>query len=266
LFGWALVLAAPADAQSDSVSVTATANGQDVASADSGNPLRLEPGTPVDIAVVVTNRGSTPVVVQDIELGGRVLGLSFFSYATTVDHTVAPGATDTVRYRLNLTGLSGEATGLIGGRLTVIDSGGHAIAVIPTVTDVRGSLISVYGLFGIALVVLTALAIVDASLALVRRRVSPNRWRRGLRLLIPGIGIAMVLAFSASVARLWVPETSRWLMIAAISAAVFFAVGYLSPTPEHDDDQDVDDSPDSDDPNDVAETPAAPAAADGHGV
>lgn len=225
--------------------------------------MRLEPGKPVDVAVVVTNQGSTPVVIQDVELGGRVLGLSFFSYATTVNHTIAPGATDTLRYRLNMTGLSGEATGLIQGRLALIDPTGHEVAVIPMVTDVRGSLISVYGLFGIALVVLTALAIVDAALALVRRRLSPNRWKRGLRLLVPGIGIAMVLAFSASVARLWVPETSRWLWIAAISAVVFFAAGYLSPTPEHDD---VDDGPDPDDPDDVAEAPTAPAVADGHGV
>jgi hypothetical protein len=242
------------------------------------------------MAVLVTNRTSTPVVVQDIELGGRVLGLSFFSYATTVNHTIAAGATDTLRYRLNMTGLSDQATGLIEGRLTLIDPAGEAVADIPTVTDVRGSLISVYGLFGIALVVLTALAIVDAALALVRRRLSPNRWKRGLRLLVPGIGLAMVLAFSASVARLWVPETSRWLVIAAISGAVFFAAGYLSPTPEHDDDRDVADTPDPDHPDDVADTPdpdhpddvadtpdpdhpddvddasTAPAVADGHAV
>ena len=38
-------------------------------------------------------------------------------------------------------------------------------------------------------------------------RLSANRWRRGLRLLTPGIGIGLVLVFSASVARWWVPRT-----------------------------------------------------------
>jgi hypothetical protein len=239
--------AAPVRAESGAVSISATVNGQDVATASMNKPLRLEPGKSVDVAVVVTNRGSTPLAVAGVELVGRVLGLSFFTYVTTVDTTVAPGATDTVQYRLDLIGLKGEATGLIGGQLVITDSSGDPIAAVPTVTDVRGSLLSVYGLFGLALVVLTALAIVDAAVAIARHRLSTNRWQRGLRLLVPGIGVALVLAFSASVVRLWVPTTERWLVMAGISAALFFAAGYLSPTPDDEDDEDLDDDDEDDD-------------------
>ena len=138
-----------------------------------------------------------------------MVGLTSFSYATTVQFTVQPGATDTLRYQLDLIGLDGQATGLIGGALTVRDAAGDPISSIPMVTDVRGSLISVYGLFGIALVVLTGLALLDAALAVAKHGLSHNRWQRGLRLLAPGVGIGLVLAFSASVARLWVPNTGR---------------------------------------------------------
>jgi peptidoglycan/LPS O-acetylase OafA/YrhL len=115
------------------------------------------------------------------------------------------------------------------------------------VADVRGSLWSVYGLLGLALLVLTALATVDAAIAIARHKDSQNRWRRGLRLLTPGIGIGLVLAFTASVARWWVPSTRLWLLVAGITAVTFFVLGYFSPTPENEDEDDVPVGPDDDD-------------------
>ena len=78
-----------------------------------------------------------------------------------------------------------------------------------------------------------------------RHKDSQNRWRRGLRMLTPGIGIGLVLAFTASVARWWVPSTHVWLLTAGITAATFFVLGYFSPTPDEDDD-DVEAGPDED--------------------
>jgi hypothetical protein len=231
---------AMAAAQLENVTMSATVNGQDVGATSAGNPLRLEPGESADIAVALTNHRTEPVDVRRVEIAGRVVGLTFFSYTTAVQLTVEPGATETLRYRLDLFGLEGQATGLIGGELTVIDAAGDAIASIPLVTDVRGSLISVYGLFGIVLAVLTALAVLDAALAIAKHRLSENRWQRGLRLLAPGVGIGLVVAFSASVARLWVPHIGLWLVLAGLTAAVFFALGYFSPTPHVEEDEDLD--------------------------
>ena len=78
-----------------------------------------------------------PVDIRQVQLDGRVLGLTFFSYMTSVDFAAAPGATDTLRYRVDLTGLNGQATGLTGGELILRDSTGAVVATIPTVTDVR---------------------------------------------------------------------------------------------------------------------------------
>jgi len=240
LLAWAFIAIQQAVARADVVTVSATVNGQDASAASASQPLRLQPGEPVDIAIEVTNHGSEAVDIRQVEFAGRVLGLNFFTYATSIDVAVAPGARDTVRYRLDLTGLKGQATGLIAGDLAIRGLSGAPIATVPTVTDVRGSLVSVYGLFGVTLVVLTALALLDAAVGLARHRLSANRWQRGLRLLTPGIGIGLVLAFSASVLRLWVPDTGQWLVVAGVTAAVFFALGYFSPTPDAEDDLPVD--------------------------
>lgn len=245
LFVAVFVGAASAVAQQLGIDMSATVNGQDVGAASSDDPLRLEPGQSVEVVLELANHSGEVVDVRRVELAGRVLGLAFFNYSTAVQLSVPAGATDTLRYRLDLYGLGGQATGLVCGELTVVDAEGDTIASIPTVTDVRGSLISVYGLFGMALLVLTALALLDAALALAKHRLSVNRWQRGFRLLAPGVGIGLVVAFSASVARLWVPNTGLWLVMAGMTAAVFFALGYFSPTPDNGEDDEFDEDDDA---------------------
>jgi multisubunit Na+/H+ antiporter MnhG subunit len=178
-----------------------------------------------------------------------VLGLTLFSFATGVELTVPPGASGTVHYQLDLNDLKHQATGLIDTELIVRNHARDQVAVVHMVADVRGSLWSVYGLLGLALLVLTALATVDAAIAIARHKDSQNRWRRGLRLLTPGIGIGLVLAFSASVVRWWVPSTRLWLLVAGVTAVAFFVLGYFSPTPENEDEDedDVQVGPDDDD-------------------
>ena len=235
------IVGMPTAAAQSGVTASATINGHNVNGSDASDPVQLRPGQPADVAIELTNDGSRPVEVTQVELAGRVLGLNFFTYATTVDFTVQPGNRGTLHYQLDLTGLHGQATGLMGGQLTVKGTLGEQIATMPIVTDVRGSVLSVYGLFGIALFVLTVLALVDAAIGIARHRLSANRWGRGLRLLAPGIGVGLVLMFSASVARLWVADTVQWLLLAGVTAAVFFAIGYLAPVPGDDDaDEDID--------------------------
>lgn len=232
--------AAVAQAANDPVTATATVNGQDVGSATSAAPLRLEPGTPANVAVEVTNNGSEAAVIKRVELAGNVLGLSFFRYVASTELTVQPGTTGTLSYPLDLTDLDTQATGLIRGEVTVADAAGQPIATIPTVTDVRGSMWSVSGLFGLSLIVFTALALFGVARAVARHRLPENRWKRGLRFMLPGIGIGLVLGFTAAVFRLWVPTTGVWLAAAGTCAAVFFAIGYFLPSGGGMDDDEAD--------------------------
>jgi hypothetical protein len=238
----AAVICGPAAiAEPQGVTASATLDGHDVAAGATGDPLPVYPNKNVEFALTVTNHGQNFVQITDVQFIGRVLGLAFFKYATTVDINLAPGATATVNYHLDMTDLKRQATGLVVSELIVRDQAGNNLAVVPTVADVRGSLFSVYGVFGVALLVLTTLALIDAALALARHKGSTNRWWRGLRLLTPGIGIGLVLAFTASVARWWAPRTEWWLVAAGVTAAVFFLLGYFSPTPDRSDaDDDVD--------------------------
>ncbi|MBF6182011.1 hypothetical protein [Nocardia otitidiscaviarum] len=227
-------------AAADGVDATATLDGRVLAGANASDPVRFDPHRPAQIVVELTNGTGAPVTVRRVDLTGHVLGLNFFSYSTAVEMTVAAGDTETLTYRLDPAGLDGQATGLIGTTLTVIGGDGEPVATVSTVVDVRGSLFSVYGLFGIVLAVLTALAIADAALTVARHRLSANRWQRGLRLLAPGVGVALMIGFTASVARWWVPATPLWLALAGATATVFFLTGYFSPTPEQPDDLDLD--------------------------
>lgn len=246
LITWAFIAIQDAAALADGVTTSAIVNGQDAAAASAGHPVRFQPGEPLDVAIEVTNHGSEAIEITQVEFAGRVLGMNFFTYATSVDLRVESGTSQTLRYRLDLTGLRGQATGLIAAAVTLRGPSGAAIATIPTVTDVRGSVFSVYGLFGLALIVLTTLALLDAALGLARHRLSANRWQRGLRLLTPGIGIGLVLAFSASVLRFWVPNTGQWLLLAGGIAAIFFALGYFSPTPDGEDHEPADEDVEAD--------------------
>ena len=240
-----LVCAPAADAREEPITATVTVDGRDVTITAAAEPIPLDPDRSVDVKVEVTNGGQTPIDVGSVQVVGRVLGLTFFSYSTGVQLSVAPGATGTVQYDLDLTDLKSQATGLMDTQVVVRNSNRDVVATVDTVADVRGSLMSVYGVLGLALLALTTLAIVDAAIAFARHRTAMNRFRRGLRLLSPGIGVGLVLAFTASVARWWVPRTGTWLLIAGITAAVFFALGYFSPgqdDSDDDDDLDLDDS------------------------
>src|SRR5690348_2910235 len=243
LFGFMVVPSAAADNRGVVVT-SATVGGQDVASTNWGEPLRLVPGEFIDVELRVANYGDHAVHLRRADLSGRVLGLVFFSYLVPLDVTVVPGATETVRYRLELIGIDDQAIGLMRGDVAVVGDNGDRIAWLPMISDVRGSLLSVYGLFGIALLILTVLASIDAGLAIRRHRLSASRWLRGLRLLTPGVGVGLVLLFTATVLRIWVPRTPVWLVIAAGTAAAFFAIGYFTPTPDgqHGDDADPEDT------------------------
>ncbi|MEV6336450.1 hypothetical protein AB0M12_17210 [Nocardia vinacea] len=237
VFALALVglFAAPVAAKPQGVDMSATIDDLDIAETSATEPLRLQPNSTIRVAIALTNNSDGALHIRRVDLAGHVLGLTFFSYSTAVELTIAPGRSEALKYRLDLTGLEGQATGLIVADLAVIGEDGAPIASIPLDTDVCGSLYSVYGLFGIALAVLTALAIADAALAIARHRLSTNRWQRGLRLLAPGIGIGLIFGFTASVLRWWVPDTGLWLAVAGVAASVGFLLGYCSPTPEVED-------------------------------
>jgi hypothetical protein len=226
------VLLAPAPAMaSGAVGLNAAINGVNLANATESHPVRLAPGRPITIALVMRNATTSPIAVGSVNFEGRVAGLTFFSFDTLVRFDVPAGQSKSLAYVLDTTSLKGQATGLVPSSLSLSTAAGGPIVSEPFVSDIKGSIISVYGLFGLGILVLTVLGLIEALLALAHGRLPVNRWRRGIRFLIPGLGVGAILVFTLSAFGEWLPSNGHWFVILAISGAVGFVIGYLTPTP-----------------------------------
>lgn len=224
-------LGSPAGASVQGVTLDARVDDKPVGDSTEVRPIRLSPKKSALLVVEVTNHSSRPIDIRIVRLEGKVVGLTFFAYDTAVALTVAPGATGSRRFPLDLGGLDGQATGLIPGSVKLLDPDRHVVAEETGVVDVRGSLFSVYGLFGIGVAILTIVSFFGALIGLARHRLPPNRWRRALRFMTPGIGLGLLINFTLSATRVFVPGVGRWLTIMVVSGAVFFGLGYVTPTP-----------------------------------
>jgi peptidoglycan/LPS O-acetylase OafA/YrhL len=90
----------------------------------------------------------------------------------------------------------------------------------------------VYGMFGLAVIVLTVLSLGGALLALARHQLPENRWRRGLRFLTPGLGVGLFAVFTLSAMRVLVPRPGVWIPILLVTGGGAFLAGYLTPSPD----------------------------------
>ena len=188
-------------------------------------------------------------------------GLTFFSFDTLVRFAVPPEESKSLAYVLDTTSLKGQATGLVPASLSLSAPSGQLIVSEPFVSNIKGSIISVYGLFGLGILVLTILGFIEALLALAHGRLPLNRWRRGIRFLIPGLGVGAILVFSLSAFSKWLPSNGHWFVILAIFGAAGFVIGYLTPTPplpgeEGDDEEDEEEEVDGPGAEPVSEIPA----------
>ena len=215
----------------DGVGVAVKLNTRDIATADANNPLRLTPQDGVVISVEVTNNGTAPVDVRNVKLDSQVLGLAFFTYSTRVDLTVPPGGTGTRTFALDLFDLGSQATGLLPARVSLIDPGRNTIAERSLIVDVRGSAFSVYGVFGLAIAVVSLLLLFGLVARLVSRRLPDNRWSRAWRFLLPGVGLGLTATLAAGIVRAFVPSSRTSVVLLVVGAVVGFVAGYLSPQP-----------------------------------
>jgi hypothetical protein len=225
--------AVPASAFSNAtVRVVAAVNGQDVDHVDANRPLRLSPQEGTVIRVAVTNLTSRPLTIRIVRLHGKVMGLTFYTYDTRIDLRLDPGATGQREFAVDLSDLGGQATGLVPGRLTLLDERRHVVVSKAFPVDVRGSIVSVYGVFGATVAAITALLLIAALIRLATHRLPSARWSRGTRFGVPGIGIGLVLTFSLSTFRVVNPDASKWLPLVLAGGAIGFVFGYLTPRPE----------------------------------
>ena len=197
--------------------------------------LLLDPSGSSVISVTVHNGTDAVRHVKTIRLSGTALALTFFSYDTTVPFDVPARESVTRGFVLDLGQLGAQATGLLPTELEVLDTNRDVVGSIGVTGDVRGSMWSVYGVFGLAVFGLTLLAWAGALFALARRRLPANRWQRAMRFLPAGVGTGLVAVISLSVLRVVAPSPAAEIPFVLGATAVAFALGYLTPHPDADD-------------------------------
>ena len=225
-----LAPAAPANAE-PAVVVIATVGDTDTTATSSTAPLRVRPNDSLPIVLTITNNSDEAVDLRSVRLAGKVVGLTFFSYDTSIGLTVAPGATERLAFDVDLGGLKGQAVGLLPATLTIYDKDRHVQSAQDLIVDVRGSLRSVYGLFGLLIMGLTTWFGITTMMAFMANRLPRNRWVRALRFVTPGLGFGLSFIFTLSALRLRAPTAERWFPVMAAAATVSFLAGYLTTTP-----------------------------------
>lgn len=193
--------------------------------------VQIDPAKQIKLTVTAQNAASTAVKVRSVRVSGVALALTFFAYDTTAPFEVPAHGQTTRIFILDLGDLSGQAIGLLPSSVELLDAQRESLGVATTVADVRGSFWSVYGVFGLAMLVLTIFAWLTALIALARHRLPANRWRRGLRFLPAGFGTGLVAVVSLSVLRLVPPEPAVEIPVVLGAAAIAFLLGYLTPHP-----------------------------------
>jgi len=222
-----MLLPSTASAQDGSVLLEADVDGRPVGV----GTLVLNPSDAARVSVTVRNNTNTVQRVKTVRISGTALALTFFTYDTTVPFDVPPKSSETRSFPLEPTDLGSQALGLLPVTVEVIDVQRDAIASVETTGDIKGSLWSVYGAFGLGVLVLTALSWAGALIALARRRLPPNRWQRAMRFLPAGIGTGLIAVISLSVLRLVAPSPTAEIPFIVGAAGAALLLGYVTPHP-----------------------------------
>lgn len=223
------VVATPAAGQAGAtIAFNASIDGRAVDGSSVNDPIPLRAEDQITIVVAIENREETDLVVRGIRLDGQVLALTFFSYEARLDAVIPAGATETREFPVDLIDLGGQADGLIPSRLALLDADRQVLGSVAFPTDVRGSLLSVYGLFSLVVAAITVVLLTSAVIRLGTRRLSTNPWRCGARFGIPGLGVGLSAAFVLSSLRVTNPAPDTCARFVVIGGAALFIAGYLA--------------------------------------
>jgi hypothetical protein len=210
---------------------TADISGRAVSTATAQHPLSISPNRSPSISVHLRNLRSQLVVVRSVRLESQVLGLTFLNSEARIDMAVGPGQAASRTFPTDLFGVQRQATGLLPARLALLDTSGRVVASQSFAIRIRGSWWSVYGRFGFAVAALTLVLLLSALWELVRGRQPRRRWRRGLTLALPGLGLGFVLLFVLSAAGILLPTPRLCAVFLGTAGVLGFVAGMATPKP-----------------------------------
>lgn len=220
-----LGLPGPARAGGSGLELEETVAGRVLADAGRHDPIVLGASTDAVVSVRVTNNTGSPVEVRSVRLDARGLGLALISYTTRVDLTVAPGATGTRTFSLELGDLRGQALGLLGARLSLLAPDRRVLLSDSGTVDIRGSLLSVYGVLGLAVSALTVLLLARIVSRARQRLLSARAVLRALGCAVPGLGLGLSVTFVLGLLRVVAPTPTTSALLAAGGVLIGLGLG-----------------------------------------
>lgn len=225
----ALVWGASTARGQSELGLTVRLDGQDVSESSRADPIEI--GGPVVLELEVTNQGDEPVVAETVRLSGALLGATVFAQETVIGMELEPGATQERVLRLDLSGAADSAAGLFPGSASVLDADRETLASVDVVWLVEGSALSLYGLFTLALLVLTGVLVFLAFRDLAAGRLSRNRWWRAVRFALVGVTAGITLAVLLGLLQVAVPTVALISTLLVVFTVAGLVIGYLTPAP-----------------------------------
>ena len=166
---------------------------------------------------------------------------TFLGYDVTTNFSLDAGETRSLSVPVDLFDLDGQGHGFLRTDVRIYTPDREQLGTTGFATDIRGRPWSTMGLFAVLLLAITVGTAAVNFVALSRRRLPANAFTRGLRFAITGLGFGLLLAVAFSVLRIFPLPSTSWVPMVLIPTLVGFALGYLSPGPELDDDDTDDD-------------------------
>ena len=222
-----LLVATPAIAQTDGdLKWSASIAGRPLEEIDSNRPLQLGADDQVPVVLKLENLGTDEIQVRGVRLNGRVMGMSFFSFTVRVDVVLPPGGSTQREFNIDLDALTDQANGYIPSYFQILNPDRDVVGEDPIPVDVRGSLFSVYGLFGISVALLTLALLASLLVSIYQARFAGrNQWQRALQFLPVGVGVGLTLTFTLSGLRILIPSATAWLTLVLLFGGASLDIG-----------------------------------------
>ena len=240
--------------------IDSTIDSVPVSEATASNPLRFDPREEGLLRLAITNPTDAPVEVRRVRIEGELLGLNFLTYDARVQLTVDPASTRDVEIPLDFFELERQASGYLRAFVRVYDQDGTRVASQPFAIDIRGNATSMMALFSIGLFLVTVITALLNVRDFRSNQLPEQRFARGVRFLIPGLGLGLLLSVAFSVLRIFPLPAAGWVPLTVIPTMAGLAIGYfVIPEPGGDDDHEDDEDDEEPDhlviePEDLADT------------
>ena len=204
-------------------------DGRAVKGAGANDAIPLGKRPQVDLRLTITNSGKRAVAVNRVKLEGTALGVTFLAYDVVVPVTVGAGQRRVVTVPLPLKDIKDQTVGLVPASISILGPTGAVLASQAFTVDVDGSMRSVFGTLGILIALFTILTMLLNLWLVIRRRLPPNRFFRGVRFAVPGAGIGLTICITLAATRVVAPYPSTWKLFVLVPAVAAFILGFISP-------------------------------------